>query len=369
MKYKPSRDLPRFIRELKTFSPSVLREYILTKRNKAISPESISNWIRRNPKIIHDLTEEIISSEVTNEEVVATIFHNGTFEAIPTISQWIKDMKRRKIVAWKSRVSTLKNVCRGTFRNLKINDWVPRHPSRLVQEDVLLIVDKLEELGRGTAHIRIASRNFLMSCNKEHNRISGEKGAGFGKHSDLYVEKSKIDLILNHVKSNNFECYVADLFMFKTATRLSATLNALIENLLIVEGYPQITVWDKARRSKHPDGKKTPKFISLELHSEIMKLIGNRKEGKIFQNIHPTIISELNREAFKIYIPIIERKLSMPNHFWRHMFAQHMLRLSNWNYGIVASLGGWTVQALQESYGKPPIATIRAWGKEFVNKI
>jgi integrase len=157
--------------------------------------------------------------------------------------------------------------------------------------------------------------------------------------------------------------------MFKTATRVTATLNALIENIKIVQGYPQITVFDKGRRSMYPEGKPSPKFISNELWVELKNLIGNRKEGKIFQNITQQDLSKLNREAFKMFIPEIEKKLTMPNHFWRHMFAQHMLRLTGWKYGIVASLGGWTVQALQESYGKPPIATIFEWGKEFVHKI
>jgi hypothetical protein len=39
-----------------------------------------------------------------------------------------------------------------------------------------------------------------------------------------------------------------------------------------------------------------------------------------------------------------------------------MLRMTEWNYGIVASLGGWTVKALEESYGKPPRAIVREWG-------
>jgi len=48
------------------------------------------------------------------------------------------------------------------------------------------------------------------------------------------------------------------------------------------------------------------------------------------------------------------------------MFAQHMLRKTGWNYGVVAALGGWDVKSLEESYGKPPIAMLREWGRRFV---
>ncbi|MBA7493355.1 hypothetical protein ES702_03913 [subsurface metagenome] len=369
MKYKPSRDLPRFIRELKTFSPSILREYILTKRNKAVTPESISNWLRRNPKIRVELGKEIISSEITNEEVKETIFHNGTFEALPVVARWITDQKRRKLANWKANIGQLKNICRGYSSQFKIPNWTPKHPSRLTQEDVLLLIDYLHEQNRESAGVRLVARNFFKSCNKPYSRISGAKGSGFGKQRDLFVPKEILDKIFNYIKKIDYESFVADFFMFKTATRITATLKAKIEDMKMVEGYYQLTVYDKARRSMYANGKPTPKFISNELYEELKKIIGDRHEGTIFQNLEKQKLSNLNRIAFKIFIPKIEKTLTNPNHFWRHMFAQHMLRLTGWKYGIVASLGGWTVQALQESYGKPPIATIREWGKEWIHKI
>jgi hypothetical protein len=47
------------------------------------------------------------------------------------------------------------------------------------------------------------------------------------------------------------------------------------------------------------------------------------------------------------------------------MFAQHMLHKTDYNYAVVATLGGWTPQALEESYGKPQDETIKEWAKKY----
>jgi hypothetical protein len=46
------------------------------------------------------------------------------------------------------------------------------------------------------------------------------------------------------------------------------------------------------------------------------------------------------------------------------MFAQHMLRLTNWHTAKVAALGNWTEQALKESYGEPPEDIVQHWTEE-----
>jgi hypothetical protein len=93
------------------------------------------------------------------------------------------------------------------------------------------------------------------------------------------------------------------------------------------------------------------------------QVIGERQAGKIF-NVQEHEMSVLNRRALNQVIPELAPKIEMPNHFWRHMFAQHMLRRTNWNYAKVASLGNWTIGALQESYGQPPQEIVEQWGKE-----
>lgn len=371
MKYKPSRDIPKYIKELKTFSPSILRAKILEERNKAITPESITMWLSRNPKVLKSLKDEIIGQEIDNEEVNESIFHNGTFEQLKSVAKWNLDMRRRKIANRKTYLSGFKNLCRGYFPkwNVKIPDWNFKHPDRFTQETMLEIVDHLDLEGKDSSYYRLMARNFLMSCNKPYNDISGEKSTGFGKHADLYVDKEILGGILRYIKNKSYLAYVVDLFMFKTATRITATLKAKIEDMGEVEGINQVIVYDKGRRSKNPQGKKWTKFIPNDLYEHLKIVIGDRRKGPIFEGISKVEMSQLNREALKFFVPEVEKDVRMINHFWRHMFAQHMLRATNWKYGVVANLGGWTVKALEESYGKPPLATVREWGLEYIPQI
>ena len=86
------------------------------------------------------------------------------------------------------------------------------------------------------------------------------------------------------------------------------------------------------------------------------------KEGRIFKGLKGQVLNELLREAYRVVIPEIASRIPFPFHFWRHMFAQHMLRASGWNYGLVASLGHWSLEALRRYYGLPPKEELRKFG-------
>jgi integrase len=371
MKYKPKRDIPRFVRKYKTFSPSELREIILRERNKAVSPESISNWFRRHPDIKQELEKEIVEEEKPKEEVGASIFENGTFEELDTVKTWINEQYDRVVSPKriKANVSALKRICQGRFRTWGI-DLVQegfmslQHPDRLQLDDFTRLERELRKRGKDTATIRLPARNFFTSKGiVVGSKISGSKSKGYGSFADLRVSKPVLKAMLDHLKQVDFQAYAVDLFMYKTATRITATLNALIENYR--QDLQQITVKDKGRH-KTPEKRVKRKYVDPQLGEVLTQVIGERKVGKIFSIDSPTM-GALNRQLIETYSPeTLERYPNlMPNHFWRHMFAQHMLTATNWNYAVVANLGGWTIKALEESYGKPPLATIKDWEREF----
>lgn len=374
LKYKPKRDIPKFVKEYHTFSPSKIREIVLKKRNKNVTAESITMWFKRHLDVLTELKSEVIAEELPKLEVGESIFENGTFEELPSVKTWIKEMKRRKIVAWQQNVDALKRCCKGMFKRWHI-DLVTegkmnfKHPDRLTLKDALELLDFLDEHDVDTASIRIPLRGFLESKGiTVGKKISGAKGKSFGKFADLYVEKYILEQILEWVKGLNFEAYAIDLFMYKTGTRIISTLNALIENIRVEGRYREITVYDKARRTRHPEGKPWKKYIPQDLWEVLNQIIGERTEGKIFSLTDRKMV-KVNKATFNKFIPKLSKKISKPNHFWRHMFFQHMLRTTDWNYGVCASLGGSTVMSLEESYGKPPRAIVREWGLKYIPSI
>lgn len=389
MKYKPSRDLPRFARQHNTLSPTELAKIILMRRNKEVRSQTISMWFLRNPKVYDMLKAEILKEELPALEVSETIFRNGTFEELPSVKLWIEEMKSRDIVHCMDNVAALKRACMGRFKGLGV-DFVKeglmcmKHPDRYTLKDAQDLVKLMKQKNLETSSVRLPLRNFLMSKGINVKfKLSGAKSKGFGKFADLFVEKPILLGMLDYIKELNYEVYAATLFMYKTGTRINATLKARIEDMRTErEGdtlYREITVHDKGRRSKHAEGKAWKKHIDEQLWNALKPflvilnkdgvVLGNREKGLLFEHATEQDCAKLNRAAMKVFIPSLNDRIPMPNHFWRHMFFQHMLRATDWNYKVAAALGGSTAASVEESYGQPPRAVKRKWGLKYIPTI
>jgi hypothetical protein len=372
MKYKASRDLLEFARENKTLSPSRLANIVLNRRNKEITPEAVTHWFKRHPTIYEELRKEIIKGLPTEKEKVDdSIFERKQFAELLSIRAWILEMKARELkeLTILQQVSDLRLVCRGIFPHQNINlvsegKWCFKHPDRLNLQDALEIIAILKDKKIDSNRFKRALKDFLTSKDiVVGKKIVVGKLRSFGKLAKLYVERSILNQMLEWIKKQDFEAYVCHDFMFKTGTRKTATLKALIENVDFQQH--TIKVYDKARNSLYPEGKEWEKYISSELWQNLKKLIGKRKVGRIF-SIDKQRLGNFNREALKRFLPDLEPKIRKPNHFWRHMFFQHMLRATDWNYALCSELGGSTVSSLQESYGKPPKEIVRQWGLKYM---
>jgi len=365
MKYKPSRDLPEFALQHKTLSPSKLVDIVLMKRNEKRTPESITMWFNRNPDLYEKLSKNIISNLPTEkDEVEKSIFENGAFQELISVKKWIQDLtlrgaKQRKIKSW---VRYLKRVCQGNIRKDEyIEDWSLKHPDRLTIQDAKDFIFTVKKHGYPSREWRLALRNFLKSKNivVKSEDISGELEEDAGKYADIFIPKEKIHEIFEWLKARNYEAYLASKFGYKTASRITATLNAHTSHINHEER--TITVFEKSIKGKKK--RKVTKLLTEDLYEEMPK------QGKLF-SISARELNKLLREAYKEIIPELEPRIPMPFHFIaRHMFAQHMLRASNWNYGLVASLGGWSMEALRRYYGMPPKEVVKKFGFKTLPKL
>lgn len=372
MKYRPSRDLPKFALEYKTTQPTKLAEIVLRERNTEITPQAVSMWFSRHPEIAEDLELKLVASQIEEKEVDPSIFKNGTFEALSSVKTWLEEMQDRKLCKAEisNRIAALKRVCQG----YKLKDPVLKHPDRLTLDEARAYVRARQKQGVSINKVRIALRDFFPSKSiTVGKKISGSKASG--KYSKLYLSPEKTRIFLERVKAFNFEAYVVDLFEVKTGTRISSVLNALIENINRRENY--ITVFDKGRRSKYPKGHPWDKHLDKELIDALNKIIGGRTEGVVFQvskeevrNINRAILQGmLTEEKDPDTRRMLKMCLKLPTHWLRHEFFQHCLHTTKWKYGVCAALGGSTVKSLEESYGQPPKAIVQQWGEEWLDKI
>jgi hypothetical protein len=370
MNYKPSRDLPEFAREAKTLSPSRLAQIILNKRNEKRTPESVLMWFKSHLDIHDALAKELDNGLPDEKQVIDNSFFQN-FKEASSVKAWILEMEGRDVTRKyiEQQIHLMRSACKGILRRHKVDlvaeeKWCSKHPDRLNLQDAIELIALFKDKGIDTYPYKRCLKDFLTSKGIiVGKKIAVGKSRSYGKLASLFVERTVLDEMLTWIRQQSFQCYVADDFMFKTGTRLTATLKALIEN--IISQQHTIKVYDKARRSIYPEGKEWTKYIPLELWRNLQQLVGKRKSGRIF-HISKLELSDVNREALKRFVSELEPKIYTPNHFWRHMFFQHMLRATDWNYAVCAELGGSTVASLQESYGKPPQAIVRQWGLKFM---
>ena len=372
--------IPQVVRKFRTFSPIEVREKILQDYNRAVTPEAITMFFKRHPEVETELRKEVVSRELENEVVVDSIFNNGAFEELPSVKQWMID-KTGQISEdlLKEQTRMVKSVCRGIFYlghsrhdKYQIPNWTLKNPDRSTVQHAKEFLYHMRKAKRGTHCYRLALRSFFQSKGiiVQRKDISGEV-ENVGKYNNVYVEKGILEKIFEYVKQIDYEAYLIDEFMYKTATRIRASLDVRKKAFWKDEEQTRmITVIDKGL---HRKGRQTwDKIVPLSLMEEIEK-VSQEREDRIFL-ISDYRLSKINKEAYRVFLKDNPRALDLalrePNHFWRHMFAQHMLRATKWNYVLVAKLGGWkNREALIESYGMPPSEMMRREGLSTIPEI
>jgi len=375
--------LPKMVRKHRTFSPSQLRSYILAEYNKDVTAEAITMYFKRHPAEVAQLKQEVTTEEVQHIEVTDNLFHNGTFQELPSIKKW--NIEKATLVSreyQKGNVQAIKRICRGVYflkdphtkkmTEAHLPNWQPKTPERLTLEQAQEYVATLHNAHTGTKGYRIAIRDFFLS--RDHITLKTTEMSGMmppiGKWKHVYVPREILDKIFAYVKERSYMAYVADFTMFKTGARSTACLTEFLHRKLRQEeGVNVIAVTDKGF---HRTGRQTfDKLITDDLLSELQKgwdTIGDNP----FQGLDENELRSLNKEAYRQYLTgdALDLGLSEPNHFWRHMFGSHMLRATNWNYTAVAELGSWSNEdMLKKVYGAPPQQMLRRLGIETIPKI
>jgi integrase len=364
-KYNPSRDIPQFARDFKTLKPSEIARMILMKRNVERTPESITMWFKANQGVYDQLARELVQGLPTEKQAVDTgLFENGAFREIPSVKGWIRDLTNNnaKEHTIGNFVNALKRVCKGEVRkDVVIENWSWKHPDRLTLEDAKDFIFEVKKRNLRSREWRLVLRNFLVSkgCMVKSSDISGKLEEDAGKYNTLKISKEKREAVFEFLDARNHEAFLISKFGYITASRLTAALEADSQYF----DHDDKAIWVFEKASKGKPKKKVKKYLTNDIYEEIKD-----RKGRIF-NIETEELNGLLREAYEAIIPDTNKVIPMPFHFWRHCFAQDMLRASGWNYALVASMGNWSVEALTKYYGSPNEKDVRAFVKETLPKL
>ena len=355
-RYKPSVDLPDFAREARSLSPSVLAQMVLDKRNEKISADAVGVWFKRNPDVYESLKVEIIDKLPTAAAPVDDkTFLNGFFDELRTVKEWVVFMKTRrrrnkalKPEYIKKEVGLLRQMCK------RFN----KHPDRLTTRDAQEMFIALESdesfshweggvkvAGQDSCVFRRALKDFLKSKGaKDWQLIGVGKPSGYGQYKTVDADPEVIKQMIAWVTEQNPTIGAIDSVMYHRGIRVHAVLTAEIGKFQRKEKWDYITVLEKFRE--------TPTFKLLKSVGDlIQKQIGDRKEGPIFLGVTEHDVADLNREALKRFLPLLEPKIEMPNHFFRHVHAQYIRKLTKGNTALCSGMMKCSKQSFDESYG------------------
>ena len=374
LKYKPSRDIPKAVRQLRSTSRVKIVEWIKQHRTERdpktgrkvqqkVTPQSISAYFKRHPDLEPKLRRELRIEELPKGEITDAIFENGVFDEISSIKRWTLKMgAKAKPQSVQNFKQLIKKICQGIIRygskkhpeRLEvIEGWGLKHPDALTTRDALEYIAELKKRKYYTRQTRLALRNFLKANNREDWDDIGGETEGAGKYSHLYINKETVYRIFEELKALNYDAYLSVKFSFKCGgARINATLNAHGKDFVeakLPDGTIERTIWLWEKASLHKETRKVEKLIPDDYFEEIKDRLINKQ--KLFNITQPEICGLL-RAVYEQVIPELNKEIKMPFQFWRHLFAQHSLRATGWNYGLVAGWGDWTVQTLEKYYGK-----------------
>jgi integrase len=233
-----------------------------------------------------------------------------------------------------------------------------KHPDRLTTRDAQEMFIALESdqafshweggvkvAGQDSCVYRRALKDFLKSKGaKDWQLIGVGKPSGYGQYKDLWAEPETVKQMIEWVTEQNPTIGAIDSIMYHRGIRVHAVLTAEIAKFHRTSEWDYITVLEKFRE--------TPTFkLNKTIGDKIQKIIGDRKEGRIFEGVIEHEVADLNREALKKFLPDLEPKIEMPNHFFRHMHAQHLRKLTKGNTVLCAAMMKCSKQSFDESYG------------------
>lgn len=334
-----------------------IRLYATTSETELSRRLNVSRQtIYRKMKLIPNETIVQILRELGESDLKPYQMSYEGFLTIPEVEQFKKTLERRQVSnRYKlERLRTLWHLC----------TYLKRHPRTLSVEECadLLTMLKIKQIPCLTLYDakRVMRSWFqnILGINGETLTSKGIDGSltyeiGKRSHDRLTQKQRKAfmkKLKASVEKGSLFNAWLSlPYFLYYTATRISATLKARIENIEKHREYWIITVIDKGR---HKNGRKTwRKIIIGELKEKLGRNLasrGNPESGYLFPFSHNEARLLFRRTYEKAKIPMPKQ----PCHIWRHTSAQDFLEATAWNYELCAQTLGWECSMiLKQCYG------------------
>lgn len=331
---------------------------------------------------------------VETESMKAWSFYNtDEFVQDELIKDWVKDLLTRKngkpVKIWRSKVSMLRSIC-NTLKIKPKQLLVDHDTTKTIMQNLVIAMKEGKLIKEGPGNVgrliqsgniesqlyprRMAVRDFCgfyhMTWQRGVGGVLSGKIVGHGKYADIRLSKEEYETADKYLKekygidSDEFRIFWLGI---ESCSRFKALISMPLEwTKHQNKTNNKVTFFMSAFESKTEEINqgKWVKYItrpdlqqSLETHKakpEKYPYIwtsnnGNGKEKTM------KILKDNLRELYRFLGKTNPVFNEHPIHVLRHIGAHYWLEKKDYNYALVAKIGGWiTVDELRRSYGEMP---------------
>jgi len=309
-------------------------------------------------------------------------FHKFTSD--PLVSEWMDDLLTRRqglpLKVWKTRlrsVETVCNTCKVTPYDLTISkkktEKIMRTFAKHFQNGDIVCSNSGRKNSMGmntTVYAKVqAVRDFCsfydITWRKGVTGIMSQKTPQHGKYADIRLTNEELDAADKFIKEKwglDSDVYRWFWIGIESCARFSALYNMKNEFTKFETKSGKIIFLMSVFESKTEDirGGKWTKFITRPDTQKSLELIKSRNCDKIYESTlskYP-FKKEMYQKLSEIYRFLGKNDAYFqhhPSHVLRHIGAHYWLSKTNYNFGIIAEVGGWhTIDELKKSYGQIP---------------
>lgn len=223
--------------------------------------------------------------------------------------------------------------------------------------------------------IRMGIRHFMqyngrnsIAIPRGYNGVLSGRIIGHGSYADIQLSDTEIIEAESYIiKKYGLDSDIYRIFFFglESCARKEALLNAVLD-WTEENDDGDITFIVKVIETKtiHIGDGKFDKVIQRKNTQESLRMAKQRGQTKLWndkEQSKDTAYRSLLAQLKEVYTHLGKQDHYFFEHAFhalRHIGAHYWLRKTNYNYGFVAELGGWTViDELKKSYGKMPAST------------
>src|SRR5574340_99483 len=303
----------------------------------------------------------------------------------PLVYDWKQDLLTRKngepIITWKSRILSLESVCNTCMVNPRDLVISQRHTEKILRNYAELY-RKERAVKRHSGRRRISDdiRNIVyqrvqgirdfcgfhgLIWKRGVGGIMSQKVPNHAKYADKRLtdeELEQADMFIKERWGLDSDVYRWFWMGIETCGRFSALHDMTLDYKRHVNeksGKTTYIMTAHEKKTRHIKNGKWFKYITRPDTQKSIDLLKSRGGTRIYESGQvyyrfTTKISKCMREIYA-FLGKTEYFENHPTHALRHIGAHYWLAKKDYNYGLVAMIGGWnTIDELRRSYGEMP---------------